>query len=174
MNKLPLILKPHVSLNVSDVDAAVAFYSRVFDTQPVKHYRETNTMHSVLLDDQGHNSIVERTGYAKFDLIEPMLNLVLNETKLTPQLGASAALSHLGVQVASKEDVLAYKKRFEAHGLIDRDEMQVSCCYAKQDKTWLADPDGNEWEFFVVLEHLPAASEAMLSSQSSCATSCGA
>jgi hypothetical protein len=74
------------------------------------------------------------------------------------------------VQVSGTDDVLAYKKRFADAGLIDRDEMQINCCYAKQDKTWLADPDGNEWEFFVVLEHLAPGSK--LADQ--CASTCAA
>ena len=62
------------------------------------------------------------------------------------------ALSHLGIQVASTNDVLATRKRWEEIGLVTRDEMQTNCCYALQDKTWVRDPDGNEWEVFVVLE----------------------
>ncbi len=163
----PQIIKPHVSLNVRNVDAAVQFYQRVFATAPVKHYRESSTMHSVLLDDQGQHSSIARTGYAKFDLSEPALNLVLNEIDL-PALGPHGALSHLGVQVASTDDVMAYKKRFADAGLIDRDEMQVSCCYAKQDKTWLADPDGNEWEFFVVLAHLAPSTTVAEQCETAC------
>jgi catechol 2,3-dioxygenase-like lactoylglutathione lyase family enzyme len=167
-NTAPKILKPHVSLNVRNVDDAVDFYQRVFGVAPVKHYRENSTMHSVLLDDQGQQSSIARTGYAKFDLIEPALNLVLNEIQL-PASGPHGALSHLGVQVSGTDDVLAYKKRFADAGLIDRDEMQISCCYAKQDKTWLADPDGNEWEFFAVLEHLAPSSKLADQCASTCA-----
>jgi hypothetical protein len=62
------------------------------------------------------------------------------------------ALSHLGSQVASTDDVLAQRQRWIDAGLITPNEMQTNCCYAKQDKTWVHDPDGNEWEGFVVLE----------------------
>ena len=63
-----------------------------------------------------------------------------------------SALSHLGIQVGSTEDVLATRKRRNDAGLLTRDEMQTNCCYATQDKTWVRDPDRNEWEVFVVLE----------------------
>ena len=62
------------------------------------------------------------------------------------------ALSHLGIQVGSTDDVLAIRGKWAAAGLLTRDEMQTSCCYALQDKTSVRDPDGNEWEVFVVLE----------------------
>ena len=62
------------------------------------------------------------------------------------------ALSHLGMQVASTNDVLALRDKWAASGLITRDEMQTNCCYATQDKTWVEDPDGNAWEVFVVLQ----------------------
>jgi len=90
-----------------------------------------------------------RTGYAKFDVQNPPLNLALNEV---PNLAAAGALSHLGLQVASTEDVLAIRGRWAEAGLITRDEMKTDCCYATQDKTWIHDPDGNEWEAFVVLQ----------------------
>ncbi len=89
-----------------------------------------------------------RTGYAKFDVQNPPLNLTLNQVPFTD----SGALSHLGIQVAGTDDVLAMKTRWEAEGLAPREEMQTTCCYALQDKAWVHDPDGNEWEVFVVLE----------------------
>jgi len=78
----------------------------------------------------------------------PPLNLTLNQHPFNER----GALSHLGIQVASTNDVLATRKRWEEIGLLTRDEMQTNCCYALQDKTWVRDPDGNEWEVFVVLE----------------------
>ncbi len=117
------ILKPHVSLNVSNIDASVAFYERAFGVSASKR----------------------REGYAKFDLQEPSLNLTMVQA---PRTGLNA--SHFGVQVASTEDVLAAKARFEAAGLSTRSEENTSCCYAVQDKVWVEDPDGNAWEVFVV------------------------
>lgn len=130
------VLKPHVSINVKNVEASIAFYRKLFGIDPAK----------------------VRTGYAKFDVQNPPLNLALNEV---PALAARGALSHLGFQVASTDDVLAFRERWAEAGLITRDEMKTNCCYATQDKTWVKDPDGNEWEAFVVLQdNLPETAEA--------------
>ena len=129
------VLKPHVSINVRDIGASVAFYRKMFGLEPAK----------------------VRRGYAKFDVQNPPLNLALNEIPIDGR----GALSHLGLQVSSTDDVLAVRKKWHEAGLSTRDEMQTACCYAVQDKTWVADPDGNEWEVFVVLEdNLPEASGA--------------
>src|SRR5689334_16003093 len=119
-------LKAHLALNVHNVERSIEFYKKLFGIEPSK----------------------VRTGYAKFDVQNPPLNLTLNEH----QFGERGALSHLGIQVASTNDVLAIRDRWTQAGLLTRDEMQTSCCYALQDKTWVRDPDGNEWEVFVVLE----------------------
>src|SRR5437868_1439321 len=119
-------LKAHVALNVRDVGRSIEFYRRMLGLEPSK----------------------VRRGYAKFDVETPPLNLSLNENPF----GERGALSHMGIQVASTEDVLTLRERWRAAGLKTFDEMQTSCCYAVQDKTWVADPDGNEWEAFVVLE----------------------
>lgn len=150
---LSAVRKPHLSLNVRDVDASVAFYRALFGVEPAKHYHDETTVHSVLQDDAGADSRARRTGYAKFDLEAPALNFVLNQIPGT-RFDARATLSHLGLQVESTDDVIALRGRAVAAGLAPRDEMAVSCCYARQDKFWLADPDGNEWEVFAVLEHL--------------------
>jgi hypothetical protein len=89
-----------------------------------------------------------RTGYAKFDVQNPPLNFTLNQNPF----GEQGALSHLGIQVASTDDVLAMKENWTAAGLVPREEMQTECCYALQDKAWVHDPDGNEWEVFTVIE----------------------
>jgi catechol 2,3-dioxygenase-like lactoylglutathione lyase family enzyme len=117
------ILKPHVSLNVSNIEASVAFYEKVFGVSPAKR----------------------RPGYAKFDLISPSLNLTMQEA---PRTGINA--SHFGVQVASTEDVAAAWTRFKDAGLATKTEDDTTCCYALQDKVWVEDPDGNMWEVFVV------------------------
>ena len=170
---LPGLRKPHVSLNVRDVDASVAFYRALFGVAPVKHYRDSTTVHSLLQDDQGKDSRRTRSGYAKFDLDRPALNFVLNE--MPGQIATSTgALSHLGLQLDDTDDVLAVRARVVAAGLQPRDEMQVSCCYARQDKFWLADPDGNEWEVFVVLEHLDPAQLRELDQRNACTPACTA
>jgi catechol 2,3-dioxygenase-like lactoylglutathione lyase family enzyme len=119
-------LKAHLALNVKNVAASIEFYRKLFGIEPSK----------------------VRTGYAKFDVHNPPLNFTLNEGAVANR----GALSHLGIQVRSTEDVLATRQRWQRAGLLTRDEMQTNCCYATQDKTWVRDPDGNEWEVFVVLE----------------------
>ena len=125
--------KPHVSINVKNVEMSIDFYRKLFSLEPSK----------------------VRTGYAKFDVQNPSLNFVLNEVAYNE----GGALSHLGIQVASTEEVLKTKERWEQIGLLTRDEMQTNCCYALQDKTWVRDPDGNEWEVFVVLKDNLAESD---------------
>ena len=126
LNQKVTALKAHLALNVRDVATSISFYEKMLGIEPSK----------------------VRTGYAKFDVQNPPLNLTLNEGTVRER----GALSHLGIQVASTEDVLAIRRRWIDQGLITRDEMQTNCCYATQDKTWVRDPDGNEWEVFVVLQ----------------------
>lgn len=130
------VLKPHVSINVRDVVRSVDFYTRMFGVEPSK----------------------VRTGYAKFDLSNPPLNLALNET---PTLSNAGALSHFGLQVASTDDVFQIRRAWADAGLMIRDEIDTNCCWANQNKTWVSDPDGNEWEAFVVLQdNLPEQTAA--------------
>jgi catechol 2,3-dioxygenase-like lactoylglutathione lyase family enzyme len=119
-------LKAHLALNVHSVERSIEFYKKLLGIEPSK----------------------VRMGYAKFDVQDPPLNLTLNEHPFTER----GALSHLGIQVRNTGDVLATREKWIEAGLLTRDEMQTSCCYALQDKTWVRDPDGNEWEVFVVLE----------------------
>ena len=130
------VLKAHVSINVRNVERSIDFYRRLLGIEPSK----------------------VRTGYAKFDVHNPPLNLALNEV---PTLSGAGALSHLGLQLASTGDVLAIRARWVEAGLVPRDEMRTDCCYATQDKSWVRDPDGNEWEAFVVLkDNLPETAGA--------------
>ncbi len=119
-------LKAHLALNVRNVEESITFYRQMLGIEPSK----------------------VRTGYAKFDIQNPPLNLTLNQAVFDNQ----GALSHLGIQVQETSDVLAMRRKWEEVGLLTRDEMQTNCCYALQDKTWVRDPDGNEWEVFVVLQ----------------------
>ena len=119
-------LKAHLALNVRNVEKSTEFYQKMLGIEPCK----------------------VRPGYAKFDLQNPPLNLTLNEGAFSER----GALSHMGIQVGSTEDVLAKRQEWVDAGLVTRDEMQTNCCYATQDKTWVHDPDGNEWEVFVVLQ----------------------
>jgi catechol 2,3-dioxygenase-like lactoylglutathione lyase family enzyme len=123
-------LKAHVAIKVRNVNNSLEFYRKLFGIEPIK----------------------VRTGYAKFDVQNPPLNFTLNESPV----GEPGALSHLGIQLKSTEDVLAMRQAWADAGLFTRDEMQTDCCFATQDKTWVRDPDGNEWEAFVVLkDNLP-------------------
>ncbi len=119
-------LKAHLALNVRNVEKSTEFYKKMLGIEPSK----------------------VRAGYAKFDVQNPPLNLTLNQYNFNEP----GALSHLGLQVSSTEDVLAMRARWAEAGLGTLDEMGTNCCYATQDKTWVQDPDGNEWEVFVVLE----------------------
>lgn len=126
-------LKPHVAINVEDLDRSLAFYRRLFGEEPVK----------------------VRPGYAKFDLEDPALNFTLNEGG-----EVSGGINHFGVQVASTEEVLAARQRLEQAGLAAFDEMDTTCCYAVQDKIWVTSPDGHAWEVFVVKADAPMHGKA--------------
>src|SRR5688572_3020701 len=108
-----------LALNVSDIDAAIAFYSKLFDTPAAK----------------------ARPGYANYAISEPPLKLVLNENQDAP-----GSLDHLGVEVATTGDVAPAQARLAGQGLATATEDQVECCFALQDKVWVTDPDGAPWE----------------------------
>ena len=116
-----------LALNVSDLDAAIVFYSKLFATPPAK----------------------VRTGYANFAIADPPLKLVLIEGH-----GEKGTLNHLGVEVESTDDVVAARSRLSSEGLSTVDEEQVACCFALQDKVWVDGPDGEPWEIYTVLDHV--------------------
>jgi catechol 2,3-dioxygenase-like lactoylglutathione lyase family enzyme len=113
-----------LALNVSDLDAAVDFYSKLFATEPAKR----------------------RPGYANFAIDEPALKLVLIEGH-----GEPGTLNHLGVEVESTDQVGAAQSRLAGEGLATATEDNVSCCYAVQDKVWVDGPDREPWEIYTVL-----------------------
>ncbi|MBL1200985.1 MAG: glyoxalase/bleomycin resistance/dioxygenase family protein [Nostoc sp. GBBB01] len=119
------VLKTHVALNVTNIEKSVAFYQAMFGVEPIKY----------------------KLDYAKFDIANPALNLTLN---LTDNVHPGGALSHLGVQVETTQEVQAAIQRFTEAGLALFTEDNTDCCYALQDKVWVTDPDGNGWEVFVV------------------------
>lgn len=124
-----------LALNVSDLEASVAFYSAMFGVEPHKR----------------------RPGYANFAIAEPPLKLVLIETsEATRGTGATGALNHLGVEVASTDDVASARARFTDAGLASFDENDTTCCYALQDKVWVHDPAGAPWEVYTVKDENPA------------------
>ena len=117
-----------LSINVTDFDAAVAFYSRLFGVRPAKL----------------------RPGYANFAIDDPPLKLVLN----SPGNGPGGTINHLGVEVSSSEDVTQAEIRLSAAGMATEARPGTTCCYARQDKVWAHDPDGLAWEYYTVLEHI--------------------
>ncbi len=118
-----------LALNVSDVDAAVDFYSKLFGVEPAKR----------------------RPGYANFAVDVPPLKLVLIENPQARGSGVAGALNHLGVEVESTEQVHAATARLAEQGLATATEQATTCCYAVQDKVWVDDPDGAPWEVYTVL-----------------------
>jgi catechol 2,3-dioxygenase-like lactoylglutathione lyase family enzyme len=122
-----------LALNVSDLDAAVEFYSKMFATEPAKR----------------------RPGYANFAIAEPPLKLVLMETTVGRGQGVTGALNHLGVEVMSPEEVRETTGRLSAEGLTPDVQESTTCCYAVQDKAWVNDPDGTPWEVYTVLADAP-------------------
>jgi catechol 2,3-dioxygenase-like lactoylglutathione lyase family enzyme len=119
-----------LALNVSDLGQAVEFYSKLFATEPAKL----------------------RPGYANFAIAAPPLKLVLLEGH-----GDGGTLNHLGVEVASTDDVSAAHSRLEAAGLATATEGEVACCHAVQDKVWVDGPDREPWEIYTVLHDVEMA-----------------
>lgn len=113
-----------LALNVDNVDSAVAFYRKLFNTEPAKR----------------------RPGYANFAITNPPLKLVLLENP-----GTGGSLNHLGVEVETTNDVEANQTRLAAEGLVAGEVKNTTCCYAVQDKFWVTAPDGEKWEHYVVL-----------------------
>jgi catechol 2,3-dioxygenase-like lactoylglutathione lyase family enzyme len=118
-----------LALNVDDIEAATAFYSKLFGTEPAK----------------------TRPGYANFAIANPPLKLVLLENP-----GQGGSLNHLGIEVASVDEVDDTQNRLAEHGLASVDERGTTCCYAKQDKFWVeGTPSGERWEVYTVLADSP-------------------
>lgn len=122
-----------LALNVSDLDRAVDFYSKLFGAQPAKRH----------------------PGYANFAIDTPPLKLVLFENAAGRGRGVTGALNHLGVEVPTAPDVEAESERLVAAGLHVRAEDATTCCYAVQNKAWVRDPDGAPWEVYTVLADAP-------------------
>ena len=115
-----------LALNVSDIDEAVGFYSKLFNTEPAKR----------------------KPGYANFAIANPPLKLVLIENK---DEGAAGTLNHLGVEVDTQLEVGEAQTRLAESGMETEVEEGVSCCYAIQDKVWVHDPNQAPWEIYTVL-----------------------
>lgn len=118
----------HIALAVSDLALSQAFYATLLGTAPAK----------------------VRPGYAKFEPEDPSVNLTLNEVPRSEAMGKP--VTHYGIQVKTVDAVQDAVDRLNSAGLPTRVQENTACCYAVQDKVWATDPDGNEWEVFVVLE----------------------
>jgi catechol 2,3-dioxygenase-like lactoylglutathione lyase family enzyme len=123
------VSRVQLALNVSDLDAAIDFYSKLFASTPAK----------------------VRAGYANFAIADPPLKLVLIESREDRATGISGALNHLGVEVEGTDEVVRAANRLTGSGLAMTEEHQTTCCHALQDKVWTKDPDATPWEIYTVL-----------------------
>ena len=123
VHKTPATGRVQLALNVEDLDASERFYAELFGVEPVKR----------------------RPGYVNFAIEEPPLKLILFES------GAGGTINHLGVEVATSEDVSDAIERLEGSEIAIEVEDKVTCCYASQDKVWATAPDGEKWEYYAVL-----------------------
>ena len=113
-----------LAISVDNLAEGVAFYSKLFKTQPAK----------------------VKAGYANFTIAEPPLKLVLIENP-----GHGGSINHLGVEVESSEKVRAEIGRLAGEGLFTEEEIGTTCCFATQDKVWVTAPGGEKWEVYTVL-----------------------
>lgn len=113
-----------LALNVDDLDEAITFYSKLFNTAPAK----------------------VKPGYANFAINEPALKLVLLESP-----GSGGTINHLGIEVESSEAVHSEIARLTGEGLFTDEEIGTTCCFATQDKVWVTGPAGERWEIYTVL-----------------------
>lgn len=135
----------HVHAHVEDLQASIAFYSKMFGAEPTR---------------------IE-TDYAKWMLEDPRINFAISNR------GGKPGVDHLGIQTDTAEELVELKERAEAAGMTLLDEGQTSCCYARSDKHWITDPQGIAWEHFHTLGNIPVFSEktpAAAESSACCAT----
>jgi predicted enzyme related to lactoylglutathione lyase len=119
------VSRVQLALNVDNLDESIAFYSKLFNTEPAK----------------------VRPGYANFAVAEPPLKLILMENP-----GQGGSLNHLGVEVPDVDTVDSEQRRLAEAGFASIDERGTTCCYAKQDKFWVGGaPNGERWEIYTVL-----------------------
>ncbi len=123
----PTPTRVHVALGVRALEPALRFYRALLGQEPTK----------------------QRSGYAKFEVVDPPLNLALNET---PDAVAPPMPQHFGIQVKRQAAVGQLAQRMRDAGFAGQAEDQVTCCYAVQDKIWVTDPDGHRWELFIVTD----------------------
>jgi catechol 2,3-dioxygenase-like lactoylglutathione lyase family enzyme len=132
MTTLPLApsIRLHISLNVTDLGRSIAFYQTLFGLAPAKR----------------------RDDYAKFELDDPPLVLSLEPARPF----TTGALNHLGFRLPDSPTLVVMQRRLEEAGFRSQREEGVECCYAKQTKFWITDPDQTLWEFYTLegdIEH---------------------
>ncbi len=125
-------MRLQLAINVADLDSAVDFYSRLFGVQPAR----------------------QRPGYANFAIDEPPLKLVLFEAAndandVAGCCGAGGTINHLGVETETAEEVIDAEWRLRTAGLETTGVDDTKCCYAEKTETWVTDPDGTRWEWYV-------------------------
>ena len=141
--------RAQLALNVDDLDEAITFYSKLFNTVPAK----------------------VKPGYANFAVAEPPLKLVLIENP-----GHGGTLNHLGVEVESSDAVHTEIACLTNEGLFTDEELGTTCCFATQDKVWVTGPGGEKWEVYTVLadsESFGVNSSALQNSDGSGRICCG-
>ncbi len=134
----------HVHAHVEDLQASVAFYSKMFAAEPTR---------------------VE-SDYAKWMLEDPRLNFAISTR------GAKPGVDHLGIQTDTEEELVELKARAEAADMTLLDVGETSCCYARSDKYWVTDPQGIAWEQFHTLGNIPVFSEKAAVDQSASTACC--
>ena len=126
-------MRLQLALNVKNIDDAVQYYSKLFNSKPHKR----------------------KDGYANFAIANPPLKLVLLEDK-----AADSRINHLGVEVLPGEDLNVEIDRLQQSSLVDKVEGQTNCCYAIQDKAWTTEPEGLKWEWYQIIDDNPAENTA--------------
>ena len=134
----------HIHAHVADLEASIAFYSKMFATEPTR---------------------VEGD-YAKWMLDDPRINFAISTR------GSKLGVDHLGIQTNTEEELAALKAQAEAADMTLLDVGETTCCYARSDKYWVTDPQGIAWEQFHTLSNIPVFSEASSTGQETAAACC--
>ena len=136
----------HVHAHVEDLQASIAFYSKLFAAEPARIEAD----------------------YAKWMLDDPRINFAISTR------GGELGVDHLGIQTDTEEELVELKARARAADMSLQDEGETSCCYARSDKYWLTDPQGIAWEQFHTLSNIPVFDQDRSATPSAAARASGA